>query len=163
MPSRSYVSMVNSNPLEKKMKLSFMELTSQGDVPIFFPDEGVLKETHKYPVGYFVNGNPGYKMVEAAAKGFWSKYGLEEVLAANSGFFFFKVLIAEARSHILEGASWMLYGKALILQQWTSDLILCKEQHEKSPYGLCSIGFVAFVDMCRPQWYYQFGWNVTLC
>ncbi|KAL9265874.1 hypothetical protein AKJ16_DCAP22534 [Drosera capensis] len=101
MPVRSYVSMVNSNPLEKKMKLSFVEPASQGDVPIFVPDEGLLKETHErwneYLVGYFINGNP------------------------------------RVRSQILEGGPWIFYGKTLILQQWTPNLILCEEQHGKIP------------------------------
>lgn len=119
--ARSYVAMVNSNPLEKKMKLSSVEPASQGDVPVFVPDKGVLREVHErwneYLVGCFVSGDSGYKMMEVAAKGLWNKYGLEEVLADNSGFFFFKVLTAKARWEILEGGPWMFYGKALILQQ----------------------------------------------
>lgn len=104
---RSYASIVNSNPLEKKMRFSFVQSTSSGDMSLFEPDEGILKEAQEkccdYLLGYFINGNPGFKMVEAAVKGFWGKMGLEEVLADNSGFYIFKILGVHARFKILEG------------------------------------------------------------
>ncbi|GAB2210926.1 hypothetical protein Droror1_Dr00016215 [Drosera rotundifolia] len=69
---KSYVSMVSSNCLEKKMKVSFVEPSSEDAVSIFEPNEVILRETNEklgdYLVGYFINENPRFKMVESAAK-----------------------------------------------------------------------------------------------
>lgn len=70
-------------------------------------------------------------MVESAVKSVCTKHGLEQVLTDNSGSYFFKVPLSQSKSQILEGGPWLFFSKAMILQQWTPDLILCKEHHQK--------------------------------
>ncbi|KAL9254620.1 hypothetical protein AKJ16_DCAP13132 [Drosera capensis] len=76
------------------MRLSFVQSTTSGDMPMFEPDEG-------------------FKMVKAAVKGFWVKMGLEEVLADNSDFYFLKIPGAHASSKILEGGPWLPYASLI--------------------------------------------------
>ncbi|GAB2224548.1 hypothetical protein Drorol1_Dr00005310 [Drosera rotundifolia] len=90
------------NPPEKKMKLPFIEPFSSDDRAFFVQEEVVFREAcerwNEYLVGYFISGNPTFKVVPSAAKSVWGKIGLEEVLADNSGFYFFKLPGAQVRS-----------------------------------------------------------------
>lgn len=95
-------------------------------------EEATLK-WKDYLVGYFVSGSMNLNVVEQVANDFWDKLGLGRVLVDASGFFFCQVLDAAARQRILEGGPWLFYCGTLIVQQWTSELVLCKKTHDTNP------------------------------
>ncbi|GAB2209604.1 hypothetical protein Droror1_Dr00026822, partial [Drosera rotundifolia] len=66
------------------MRQSFVQPWVAVSVQVFEPSDEILIVAQikwsEYLVGYFINGNLGFKMVEVATRGFWGKMGLEEVL-----------------------------------------------------------------------------------
>ncbi|KAK3221966.1 hypothetical protein Dsin_008991 [Dipteronia sinensis] len=63
----------------------------------------------------------------------WGNPGLQEVLANDKGFFFFKFLDDEACSNVLESGPWLFAGRMVILKKWHPRLILTKETCSKIP------------------------------
>lgn len=136
-PGRTFASLLNANPMGKKMKMDYVEPVMDGEQPIFMPKEEVIEQAKKkwenYIVGYFISGSLAIASVERVARGYWSKLGLGRVLADTSGFYFFEVPDANERLRILEEGPWLFYGRGMVLQQWSPELVLCKKAHDKIP------------------------------
>lgn len=134
---RTFASLLNSNPMEKSMKLYYVEPGLKGEKPVFCPKESDILEAKKkweaYLVGYFISGSLTTSSVERIAKGYWGKLGLGKVLADSSGFYFFQIPDDSVRMKILEEGPWLFYGRNMVLQQWSPELVLCKHSHDKIP------------------------------
>ncbi|KAL9255054.1 hypothetical protein AKJ16_DCAP10350 [Drosera capensis] len=97
------------NPLDRKMKFSFVELACKDGRMIFKPSGEAIIETMSkwgnYLIGYFIFGKLPMLTVERIAKSAWSKLGLDCEIKDTQ-------------------------GKAM---QWTPQLVMCKKAHDKVP------------------------------
>ncbi|KAK3229882.1 hypothetical protein Dsin_001763 [Dipteronia sinensis] len=84
-------------------------------------------------VGYFIEKKLPFSLVNNIAMRLWGNRGLQEVLANDKGFFFFKFLDDEACSNVLESGLLLFAGRMVILKKWHPRLILTKETYSKIP------------------------------
>ena len=63
----------------------------------------------------------------------WSKVGLNDMLATDTGYYFVKYISKEESLVVLQGGPWHITGNALILQNWQPGLILQKNKIAKIP------------------------------
>ncbi|KAJ6407132.1 hypothetical protein OIU84_010607 [Salix udensis] len=73
----------------------------------------------KTMIGFFTGCRLPYHAVSLIAKKAWTRYGLEQVLTMDDGFFIFRFKTEEAITEVIEKGPWMFGGKNIILQKWT--------------------------------------------
>ena len=78
-------------------------------------------------VGYFIGKKLPFSYVKNGTARLWSKLGLRDMVATDSGFYFFKFDSEEESLSILEGGPWHLAGQPIILQKWHAGLTLSRE------------------------------------
>ena len=78
-------------------------------------------------VGYFIGKKLPYSLVKTATARLWTKLGLTDMLATDSGYFFFQFHSKDASEAVLEGGPWHIAGQPIILRKWTLGLELTKE------------------------------------
>ena len=61
------------------------------------------KEWENTLVGYFIGRRLPYSFVKSATATLWSKVGLRDILATDSGYFFFKFNSKDECNSVLEG------------------------------------------------------------
>ncbi|KAK3218469.1 hypothetical protein Dsin_012439 [Dipteronia sinensis] len=93
-------------PAIRPMNLKFYQLSYCGNrkcvsLPLEIAENG-SKAWKNCLVGYFIEKKPLFSLVNNIAMRLWGNRGLQEVLANDQGFFFFKFLDDEACSNVLE-------------------------------------------------------------
>ena len=84
-------------------------------------------------VGYFLGRKLPYTLVRKSAPRMWDKFGLYEILATDTGYFFFKFNDKSQSDAILEGGPWHFAGQPIIMKSWTPGLTLSKESQSTIP------------------------------
>ncbi|KAF5940748.1 hypothetical protein HYC85_021915 [Camellia sinensis] len=69
-------------------------------------------------VGHFIKHKLPYTLVKNTAEKLWGKYGLVDVLTMDKGFFLFKFKNAKGSKLVLEGCSWHVAGKLVVVRPW---------------------------------------------
>ncbi|KAL9271013.1 Beta-amyrin synthase-like protein, partial [Drosera capensis] len=138
--ARSFASLVSSDPMERKMKMQFFEPVRKDSIIMVImvepPAEVVAESVSKWQdclVGYFVGKRLPFKSVDIAVRKLWNKYGLSEILTDDNGFYYFRVPDAQARLKILDVGMWLMFDRPCFLQQWSPDLVLSKQEHDRIP------------------------------
>ena len=113
------------------LKLCYIkpEVASEGKVfllPKTLATEG-SKAGDNTLVGYFIGKRLPYSLVKSATLRLWSKAGLIDMLATDSGYFYFKFNSREDCEAILEGGPWHIAGQPILLRKWQTGLKLSKE------------------------------------
>ena len=78
-------------------------------------------------VGYFIGKKLPYSLVKNASNKWWAKHGLKDMLATDSGYFFFMFETKEDCDSALEGGPWYVAGQPILLKHWHTGLMLAKE------------------------------------
>ncbi|XP_022857391.1 uncharacterized protein LOC111378428 [Olea europaea var. sylvestris] len=78
-------------------------------------------------VGSFVGKKLAFPVVNSIAHKLWGKFGLQEVLSSDAGFYFFKFDSLRQALLVLEGAPWHMANRPLILKRWEPNMTLAKE------------------------------------
>ncbi|XP_022857164.1 uncharacterized protein LOC111378228 [Olea europaea var. sylvestris] len=78
-------------------------------------------------VGSFVGKKLAFPVVNSIAHKLWGKFGLQEVLSSDAGFYFFKFDSLRQAVLVLEGAPWHMANRPLILKRWEPNMTLAKE------------------------------------
>ncbi|KAK3218488.1 hypothetical protein Dsin_012458 [Dipteronia sinensis] len=124
-------------PAIRPMNLKFYQPSYCGNRKCVSPPleitENGSKAWKNYLVGYFIEKKPHFSLVNNIAMRLWGNRGVQEVLANDRGFFFFKFLDDEACSNVLESGRWLFAGRMVILKKWHPRLILTKETCSKIP------------------------------
>ncbi|XP_071739660.1 uncharacterized protein [Rutidosis leptorrhynchoides] len=63
----------------------------------------------------------------------WKKYGVEKIMMNAKGFFFFKFATKEGMIHVMQNGSWMIQTIPIILNVWSPNVSLTKEDLTKMP------------------------------
>ena len=111
-------------------KLKYFKPTSEErrrvDIPINAIENG-SKEWESTLLGYFLGKKLPYSLVRNATSRFWGKQRLNDLLATENGYFFFKFNSREESEAALEGGPWHITGQPIILKKWTPGLKLQKD------------------------------------
>ena len=83
-------------------------------------------------VGFFLKKLP-YSFVKNTTARMWSKHGLIDMLATDSGYYVFKFSCQEECEAILEGGPWHLAGQPIILKKWQAGIRFEKEPQSTIP------------------------------
>lgn len=84
-------------------------------------------------VGYFLDKQLPFSAVESIAKRIWRKFGIQQVLSNDKGFFFFKFSQDGAHRRVIEAGPWHFGGKLMVLKQWSSQMKLEKDEFDTVP------------------------------
>ena len=84
-------------------------------------------------MGYFIDKKLPYSLVSKAAYRFWGKVGLNEVLATESGYYFFKFATIDQKVVVLEGGPWHVASQPMILRDWEPGVVLSKDAQSTVP------------------------------
>ena len=83
-------------------------------------------------VGYFLKKLP-YSLVKNSTTRLWSKLGLCDMLATDSGYYIFKFGDQSECDSVLEGGPWHIGGQPIILKQWQTGIRFEKEPQASIP------------------------------
>ncbi|GJX80944.1 hypothetical protein Tco_0329093 [Tanacetum coccineum] len=82
--------------------------------------------------GYFVGKRLAFPLVENHVKNTWHKFGLERVMYKND-FFFFQFTTRVGMERVLENGPWLIRSVPLILNIWTPNAKVAKEEVKTVP------------------------------
>ena len=102
------------------------------DIPDCVISDGV-RDWDTTLVGYFLGRKLPYTLVSNSAHRMWDKFGLYEILATDTGYFFFKFNDKSQSEAILEGGPWHFAGQPIIMKSWSPGLTLSKESQNTVP------------------------------
>ncbi|GKF06101.1 zinc knuckle CX2CX4HX4C containing protein, partial [Tanacetum coccineum] len=83
--------------------------------------------------GYFLGKRLAFPLVENYVKNTWAKFGIVKVMMHDNGFFYFKFSSKEGMDRVLEEGTWMIRSIPIILNVWTPNSNLTKEDITSVP------------------------------
>ena len=98
--------------------------------------------------GYFLGKRLAFPIVENYVKNTWAKYGLKRVTMNSDGFLFFKFTSLEGMEQVIENGPWLIRMAPLILNTWTPNTKLVKEDITSIPVWvkLHNVPMAAFTE-----------------
>ena len=132
----NWASLVQPKP-PTQFKLTYMKPLDHSQRHIIrVPKEIVAQGSRKWEhtlVGHFIGKRLPYSLVKNATTRMWNKMGLEDMLATDSGYFFFKFISKEVSDSVLEGGPWHIAGQPILLRKWEPGLELSKAAPSSVP------------------------------
>ncbi|KAK3229875.1 hypothetical protein Dsin_001756 [Dipteronia sinensis] len=122
-----------SRPMNLKLYQPFQSRNRKCVSPPLEVAEDGSKAWKNCLVGYFIEKNLPFSLVNNIAMRIWGNRGMLDVLANENGFYFFKFSHDEACSNVLEASPWLFAGRMVILKKWHPRLILSKDSYSKIP------------------------------
>ncbi|XP_071699756.1 uncharacterized protein [Rutidosis leptorrhynchoides] len=128
----------NSQKSNKKVNFRFIEPLSnkEEDIDVELPISSVLEVNERYSntlYGYFLGKRIAYPVVKNYVTNVWKKFGLEKIMMNARGFFFFKFTSESGLKGVLESGPWIIRSSPIILNAWTPDVPLTKEDLTRVP------------------------------
>ena len=128
-PKKSWAAVVKrqTNP---NFKLNYIKPQfNAGRTAIIMPREVSVTGSKVWEhslVGYFLKKLP-YSFVKNSTARLWTKLGLIDMLATESGYYVFKFSSQEECEAALEGGPWHIGGQPIILKKWHAGIHFEKE------------------------------------
>ncbi|GJQ94485.1 hypothetical protein Tco_0005624 [Tanacetum coccineum] len=122
-----------------KPKVNFRALYNEEkveDTDFVLPVENVLAARNKFAnslVGFFVGKSVAFPLVQNYVKNTWGKYGFQKVISDDDGVFYFKFTSVTGMEQVMEKGPWMIRNQPLLLNKWTPNLALSKDEVKKVP------------------------------
>ncbi|GJW46794.1 zinc knuckle CX2CX4HX4C containing protein [Tanacetum coccineum] len=163
--STSYVGAAGSSAKNQpKVTSNFRPLMADlvfGGVNISIPRKVVKNVSTRFEhalYGYFIGKRMAFPVVEYYARNNWVKHGLKRIMMNTKGFFFFIIDSRTSLEAILEGGPWLIHNSPIILNKWSMDTRLLKEElthisiwvklHDgQSSFGRCLIEVNSEADL----------------
>ncbi|GJW83365.1 hypothetical protein Tco_0156510 [Tanacetum coccineum] len=101
-------------------------------------------------VGFFVGKTMAFTLVENYVKNTWTKFGFQKVIKNEDGFFFFKFATLKGLEQVIEQGPWLIRSSPLILNKWTPNLVLKKDEVTKIGKPIMLDAFTS--SMCVDPW-----------
>nr|GEY67091.1 hypothetical protein [Tanacetum cinerariifolium] len=137
-PTNSFAGVLMDKPLKKVVKIKEMrnEVNVAGAaITIHFEVvEAVNARFINTLVGYFIGDRLAYPLVENYVKNSWAKYGLKRI-QMHEEFFLFQFNTRKGMESVLENGPWLVRRIPLILNEWTPNTILKKDEIKSAPEG----------------------------
>ncbi|XP_071741701.1 uncharacterized protein [Rutidosis leptorrhynchoides] len=108
----------------------------ENDIDVELPVESIREVNDRYSntlYGYFVGKRLAYPAVKSYVTNVWKKFGLDKIMMNSKGFFFFKFNSEERLKGVLESGPWIIRSCPIILNKWSPDIPLTKEELDKVP------------------------------
>ncbi|XP_071697485.1 uncharacterized protein [Rutidosis leptorrhynchoides] len=117
----------------KKVNFRYVEPVKdlEDGIDVEIPLSYVLEAKKRYNntlYGYFLGKRIAYPVVRNYALNVWKKFGIENVMMNSKGFFFFKFATEMGMHGILENGPWIIRSIPIILNEWSPDIVLTKEE-----------------------------------
>ncbi|GJR82367.1 retrovirus-related pol polyprotein from transposon 17.6 [Tanacetum coccineum] len=148
----SFASVVNVQPLRKVVKINELrnELKVNG-AAVTIPIEAVKAVNARFVntlYGYFIGDRLAFPLVENYVKNTWAKYGLKRI-QLHEEFFLFQFDTREGMESVLENGPWLIRRVPLILNEWTPNTILKKDEIKHVPVWvkMHHVPIVAYSDV----------------
>ncbi|XP_071727851.1 uncharacterized protein [Rutidosis leptorrhynchoides] len=138
-PETSYLSATMGIPAgQKRVNFRLMEniTPTTEEVDVELPLSSVIEAVDRYSnmlYGYFVGKRLAYPVVKHYVMSVWKKYGIEKTMMNSKGFYFFKFSTAQGMLDVIENGPWMIRTVPIILNKWSPDVSLSKEDLTKVP------------------------------
>ena len=120
-------------------------------VDLVLPKESILQISDRFAntlYGYFVGKRLAFPIVENYVKNTWAKFGIRKVMMNAAGFFFFKFDTQLDMKRVLESGPWLIRSVPIILNIWTPESSLVKNDVSKVPVWIKihDVPLVAFTE-----------------
>ncbi|GJV26677.1 retrovirus-related pol polyprotein from transposon TNT 1-94 [Tanacetum coccineum] len=98
--------------------------------------------------GYFIGKRLAFPLVENYAKNTWATFRLKRVML-DAGFFLFQFETKDGMDRVMEGGPWLIRLVPLILNVWTPNTILKKDEIKTAPVWvkLHNVPIVAYSEI----------------
>nr|GEW46639.1 hypothetical protein [Tanacetum cinerariifolium] len=101
--------------------------------------------------GYFIGDRLAFPLVENYVKNTWAKYGLKRI-QLHEEFFLFQFNTKEGMESVLENGPWLIRHVPLLLNEWTANTILKKDEIKRVPIGKPLMLDSYTSNMCLNSW-----------
>ncbi|GJZ98773.1 retrovirus-related pol polyprotein from transposon TNT 1-94 [Tanacetum coccineum] len=126
----------NDKPIKKINFRTFRSAEQLEDTDFVLPIEAISVVKNKFAnslVGFFVGKSVAFPLVQNYVTNMWAKFGFQRVMRDNDEFFYFKFASLTGLEQVLEQGSWLIRNAPLILNKWTPDMALTKDNVTKVP------------------------------
>ncbi|GJT75664.1 zinc knuckle CX2CX4HX4C containing protein [Tanacetum coccineum] len=132
----SFSSIVHEKPQKRTVKIKEMrnEVSVDG-AAVALSIEAVETVNARFTntlYGYFIGDRLAFPLVENYVNNTWAKYGLKRI-QLHEEFFLFQFNTREGMESVLENGPWLVRRVPLILNEWTSNTILKKDEIKRVP------------------------------
>ncbi|GJR69256.1 reverse transcriptase domain, reverse transcriptase zinc-binding domain protein [Tanacetum coccineum] len=132
----SFASVVHDKPLKKIVKIKEMRSEERVDgATVAIPLEAIQEVNERFTntlYGYFIGNRLAFPLVENYVKNTWAKYGLKRI-QMHEEFFLFQFNTREGMESVMENGPWLIRLVPLILNEWTPNTILKKDEIKCAP------------------------------
>ncbi|GKB51178.1 hypothetical protein Tco_0901931 [Tanacetum coccineum] len=132
----SFASIIHEKPQKTIVKIKEMRNeTSVHGAAVTLPMEAVESVNARFVntlYGYFIGDRLAFLLVENYVKNTWAKYGLKRI-QLHEEFFLFQFNTREGMESVLENGPWLIRRVPLLLNEWTSNTILKKDEIKRVP------------------------------
>ncbi|GJT65696.1 zinc knuckle CX2CX4HX4C containing protein [Tanacetum coccineum] len=131
----SFASILQNQPSKKTVKITELynnEVVEGGGVAMLLQWKEVSSRFTNTLYGYFIGKRLAFPLVENNVKNTWAKYGLKRVMLDES-FFLFQFKTKEGMESVIENGSWLIRNILLILNVWTPNTCLTKDEIKSAP------------------------------
>ncbi|XP_071741046.1 uncharacterized protein [Rutidosis leptorrhynchoides] len=136
--TQTYLDAAGGSKATQKVNFRDIEqsVTEDADYDVILPINSVKEANSRYKntlYGYFLGRRVAFPVVQHYAFNAWKKFGIEKVMMNAKEFFFFTFDSEAGLMVILENGPCMIRNMPIILNKWTSDVSLTKEDLTKVP------------------------------
>ncbi|GJU77453.1 zinc knuckle CX2CX4HX4C containing protein [Tanacetum coccineum] len=135
-PSSSFASVLNNTQTKKSVTIK--ELRNSEVVAgarVLIPLAAVEEVSSRFVntlYGYFIGKRLAFPLVENYVKNSWAKFGLKRIML-DRDFFLFQFENKEGMDKVIESGPWLIRLVPLILNVWTPNAILKKDEIRSAP------------------------------
>ncbi|GJY18406.1 putative reverse transcriptase domain, reverse transcriptase zinc-binding domain protein [Tanacetum coccineum] len=132
----SFASVIQNNDSKKVIKIKELRNSEKVDgAAVAIPLEAVEAVCSRFAntlYGYFIGTRLAFPLVENYVKNTWAKYGLKRI-QLHEDFFMFQFNSKEGMEKVLVDGPWMIRREPLILNVWSQNTILKKDEIRSVP------------------------------
>ncbi|GKA36021.1 zinc knuckle CX2CX4HX4C containing protein [Tanacetum coccineum] len=163
----SFASVIQNNDSKKVIKIKELRNSEKVDgAAVAIPLEAVEAVCSRFAntlYGYFIGTRLAFPLVENYVKNTWAKYGLKRI-QLHEDFFMFQFNSKEGMEKVLVDGPWMIRREPLILNVWSQNTILKKDEIRSVPVWvkLHHVPIVAYSEVGLSLISTQIGKPITL-
>nr|GEU45731.1 hypothetical protein [Tanacetum cinerariifolium] len=96
----------------------------------------IVKNKFAYSlVGFFVGKGIAFPLVQIYVSRAWKEFGFQKIMRDDDGFFYFKFESIKGMEQVLEQGPWLIQNSPLILNKWSVNMSLSKDDVKKGRMG----------------------------
>ncbi|GKB86354.1 reverse transcriptase domain, reverse transcriptase zinc-binding domain protein, partial [Tanacetum coccineum] len=132
----TFASMLLKQKQKKHVQIAELRNDINGEgAAVAIPIEAVEEVSARFEntlYGYFIGNRLAFPIMENYVKNTWGRFGLKRIML-DEDFFLFQFDTKEGMEKVIESGPWLIRRMPLILNVWTPNSILRKEEIKKAP------------------------------